>query len=97
MSKRIVTHPSKYGFKTQLFLACDDGARICWECAQPCDERSDKYGPARKWGECYNCGFAVAPSYDEARSDALHYFAENPGYELELRESWKLFKSRIFG
>lgn len=55
---RIVT-PSKFGYTVKVFLACDDGQRICSECCGECDGALDKYGPVTKFGTCYNCGLKV--------------------------------------
>lgn len=58
---RVVT-PSKYHDAKPgrtVFVACDDGSRICDECLGEVDGVRDQYGPARKYGSCYNCGLAV--------------------------------------
>lgn len=58
---RVVT-PSKYHSARPgrtLFIACDDGQKICHECLGEVDGVRDQYGPALKYGECYNCGLKV--------------------------------------
>ena len=56
--KRVVV-PSRYGHKQQLFVACDDGARICIGCLGEVNGPLDRYGHVRKDGRCYNCEFEV--------------------------------------
>jgi hypothetical protein len=57
---RVVT-PSKYhsNVKGMIFVACDDGGRICHECLGEVDGVRDQYGPPQKFGTCYHCGLVV--------------------------------------
>ncbi len=55
--RRSKYHDVKIG--RSLFIACDDGSRICADCLGEIDGVRDQYGPAQKYGECYNCGLKV--------------------------------------
>jgi hypothetical protein len=57
--KLVVVEDSKYGFAAKCFVACDDGSRICIGCLGEIDGCLNEYGPVRKYGECYHCGFKV--------------------------------------
>lgn len=71
MQKTILS-PSRFGHKVQMFLACDDGSRICWGCAQPADDcRLNEYGPVRSFGYCCNCGFEVALQMDKREERSI--------------------------
>jgi len=54
-----IVKPSRFGYTVKLFIACDDGSRICNECLGEIDGCRDQYGPVQKYGECYNCGLKV--------------------------------------
>jgi len=51
---------SKYGHKARVFVACDDGSRICIMClGETIDGPLDRYGVTKKHGRCYHCEFEV--------------------------------------
>jgi hypothetical protein len=50
---------SKYGHRAKVFVACDDGARICIMCLGEVNGPLDLYGVTRKHGRCYHCEFEV--------------------------------------
>lgn len=57
---RVVT-PSKYHTKVKgmVFVACDDGSRICDACLGEVNGCRDQYGAPQKHGTCHNCGLVV--------------------------------------
>lgn len=58
-TESVVVQASKYDHKLRVFVACDDGSRICAGCLGEVNGAVDQYGPTRKHGECYHCGFKV--------------------------------------
>lgn len=58
---RVVT-PSKYHNAKPgrtIFVACDDGQKICHECLGEVNGCRDQYGAPQKYGTCYHCGLVV--------------------------------------